>query len=260
MSKGILMVHYGSSYPETRAKSVDMVDKEVQEKYPDIPTYRSYTSESILSQPDDIRRSDKLWTVRESFDQIVEDGIEEVYVLMTFLLPVDQYYTTLHTIDEYKDSFKNIEYTHPALFNNLDCENVARALIDSMKFEKDKEYILVGHGTADITDMIFAELDRTFEQLGYDNVSMAVIKGRPKLEEAIAHLQIKRYSGEVVVAPYMVGAGQTTMENFSGSGSPYISKLSMAGFKSTAILKGVGEYPEFRQLFYRKLDAIMNKD
>lgn len=257
MKKGILMIHYGSQIEETRAKSNDVVDKEVKERYPDIPYYRAYTSWRILALSDDEKKEKGILTVSEALDKMLEDGIDTVYAGMTFLIPCDEYYTAHHTLERYQNKFASIKAATPALFDPSDCQPVAQALIDSIKFEPDKQYILISHGTGDIADVIFPKLDKTFKELGYPNVHMAVLKGSPKLEEAVAALQRARYDGTVVLAPYMMGAGSSTIDYIASHDSTFVTKLSIAGYKTKSIKQGVGEYPEFREIFYKKLADIM---
>lgn len=251
------MIHYGSQIEETRAKSNDVVDKEVKERYPDIPYYRAYTSWRVLSLSDEEKAKEGILTVSQALDKMLEDGIDTVYAGMTFLIPCDEYYTSRHTLERYEDKFASIKAATPALFEPSDCQPVAKALIDSIKFEPDKQYILISHGTGDIADVIFPQLDKTFKDMGYPNVHMAVLKGSPKLEEAIAALQRERYDGVVVLAPYMMGAGSSTIDYIGVHDSTFVRQLNIAGFKTKSIRTGTGEYPEFREIFYKKLADIM---
>ena len=39
--KGILVVSFGTSYPETREKTIDKIEEEIHESYPDFALYRA---------------------------------------------------------------------------------------------------------------------------------------------------------------------------------------------------------------------------
>ena len=40
----VLAVSFGTSYEDTRRKTLDVIEKEMQEAYPDWPLYRAWTS------------------------------------------------------------------------------------------------------------------------------------------------------------------------------------------------------------------------
>ena len=148
MKKGILIVNYGSDYAETRATSTDMFYKEIREQYPDIPVFQSFTNPRIINMPAEKRRAEGLSTVEEGLELLLKEGIEDAYFCMTFLVPGPEYYKAALTLKKYKDAgkFKAMHSTKAAVVELEDAEPVAEAMVNSVKFDPAKGYILLAHG------------------------------------------------------------------------------------------------------------------
>ena len=46
-NKAILVVSFGTSYPETRSKTIDIIEEELMKRFPDRTFYRAWTSGMI---------------------------------------------------------------------------------------------------------------------------------------------------------------------------------------------------------------------
>jgi sirohydrochlorin cobaltochelatase len=260
MKKGILIVNYGSDYAETRATSTDMFYKEIREQYPDIPVFQSFTNPRIINMPAEKRRAEGLSTVEEGLELLLKEGIEDAYFCMTFLVPGPEYYKAALTLKKYKDAgkFKAMHSTKAAVVEFEDAEPVAEAMVNSVKFDPEKGYILLAHGTADIADLLYVKIQDAIRAKGYPYVYMALLKGKPGLSEAIGSLQSDRYSGEVTIVPFMIGAGYSVRSTLDANTDPFLGRIKAAGFKTKSIFKGVAEYPEFRKIYYDKLAKLMS--
>ena len=139
MKEGILVINYGSDYQETREKSTDMVYREIRDRYPDMPLYECFTNRRILNLSDEERKARNYPNLEETLEKIAGDGIEHLYVSMTLLVPVPEYYKALETMRKYKDRIPFIQVTHPAIYDRSDSARVAKALIDAVKFDPEKE-------------------------------------------------------------------------------------------------------------------------
>ena len=75
--KGLLVVSFGTSYPETRKKNIEHLETLLAEAFPDRTFYRAYTSGMIRK---------KLWerdqilipSVKEAAQADMEDGITDL--------------------------------------------------------------------------------------------------------------------------------------------------------------------------------------
>ncbi len=48
MKKAILVVSFGTSYPETREKTIEACEKRVAHEFPDYTVFRAFTSNKII--------------------------------------------------------------------------------------------------------------------------------------------------------------------------------------------------------------------
>lgn len=71
MEKGdklaILMVHFGSAYPEARTQVLDVMNKRVKEAFPDVEVRQAYSARSVVSR----LRAQGVW-VQLPADALVE--------------------------------------------------------------------------------------------------------------------------------------------------------------------------------------------
>ena len=47
MSKAIVVVSFGTTYPETRRKTIEACEQALQERFPAYPVYRAFTSNVV---------------------------------------------------------------------------------------------------------------------------------------------------------------------------------------------------------------------
>ena len=83
--KAILVVSFGTSYEETRKVTIDAIEQEIGEAYPDYVIYRAWTSKMILRK---LKKRDNIHydTVTEAFRRMHSDGITDVVVQPTHVI------------------------------------------------------------------------------------------------------------------------------------------------------------------------------
>lgn len=55
----------------------------------------------------------------------------------------------------------------------------------------------------------------------------------------------------------MVVAGDHARNDMAGDEDSYLAKLRDAGFQAEAVVKGLGEYPQFRKIYIDKLLELL---
>lgn len=85
MKKGILVVSFGTSYSDTRAVTIDAIEKEIKGLFADVPFYRAWTSRMILSKLQETT-GEKIFTVSEALLQMKKDGVTDVYIQPTHVI------------------------------------------------------------------------------------------------------------------------------------------------------------------------------
>lgn len=75
--KAILAVSFGTSHNDTRKVTIDAIERDMQEAFPDYSLYRAWTSKMIIKKLKN-RDNVHVFTVREAMEQMKKDGITDV--------------------------------------------------------------------------------------------------------------------------------------------------------------------------------------
>lgn len=77
--KGILVVSFGTSHEDTRAVTIDAIEKEIGAAFTDCKIYRAWTSKMILAR---IEKRDHIHydNVAEAMERMKKDGITDVII------------------------------------------------------------------------------------------------------------------------------------------------------------------------------------
>ena len=72
--KAILVVSFGTSFHETREKTIDCIEADLAAAYPEYTLYRAWTSKMIIAK---LKKRDSIVvsTVSEAVDQMITDGM-----------------------------------------------------------------------------------------------------------------------------------------------------------------------------------------
>ena len=84
-NKGILIVSFGTSYRETRIKTIDVFVESTRAQYKDYHVYEAWSSRiiaGILMKRDGIYKQ----TVEEALELMAQDGIEDVIIQPTYVI------------------------------------------------------------------------------------------------------------------------------------------------------------------------------
>ena len=221
--KGILVLSFGTSHEDTRAVTIDAIEKEIGAAFTDCKIYRAWTSKMILAR---IEKRDHIHydNVAEAMERMKKDGITD---------------------------FQSVKFGAPLLTTEEDNEYVVKAVADEFPVIKDKEtaLVLMGHGTEHYANAVYAALDYRFEDMGYENVIVGTVEGYPEIDQVMKQLGKCRVK-KVVIAPFMIVAGDHAKNDMAGEEEDsWKNIISKAGYEVQTVLKGLGEYESIRKLF-----------
>ncbi len=212
--KAILVVSFGTSYPETRKKTIDQIEKEISSAFPEYDLYRAWTSGMIrkkLQKRDGIFIAD----VRGAMEQMKADGITDVIVQPTHVLNGIENDLMLETVQAYEKQFAHIAVGRPLLSSQEDHDRVVEAVIGELCPSSDEALVLMGHGTEHFANSVYAALDYQFKDTGYRNVFMGTVEAYPTFESLLR--QVKELKPEwVILAHFMIVAGDNATNDLSG--------------------------------------------
>nr|WP_249329688.1 sirohydrochlorin cobaltochelatase [Wansuia hejianensis] len=255
--KAILVVSFGTSYEETRKVTIDAIEQEIGEAYPDYVIYRAWTSKMILRK---LKKRDNIHydTVTEAFRRMHSDGITDVVVQPTHVINGIENDLMTQEALAFRDDFHSILFGNPLLTTLEDTDYMIDAIHREFPDLADNEVlVLMGHGTTHYSNSIYAALDYTFKDRGFPNIFLGTVESYPSME-SLLHMVKEFQPRRVVLAPFMIVAGDHAQNDMAGDNpESWRCQLEAEGLPVTCVLKGLGEYKSVRQLFLNHVrDAI----
>lgn len=256
--KAILAVSFGTSHNDTRKITIDAIEKDMQDAFPAYSLYRAWTSKMIIKKVNS-RDGVHIYTVKEAMEQMLQDGITDVLIQPTHVINGIENDLMKEDALAFQEQFHSISFGDPLLTSEQDNLAVIDAITSEFKdLTKDEVLVLMGHGTTHYANAIYAALDYTFKDKGYQNIFLGTVEAYPTMESLLKMVHAYQPK-KVVLAPFMIVAGDHA-KNDMASNEPdsWYSQFKAEGYNVEPILKGLGEYPGIRKLFIEHLKAIDN--
>lgn len=261
--RGILVVSFGTSYEETRKKTIGAIETAVKKTYPHIPVYSAWTSRMITAKLFK-NTGEKICSVKEALAQMQKDGISQVFIQTTHVINGIEYESLKKDAAVWKDSFDLVAFGKPLLSSTEDMKELIRIIADEFSEilnssqASETALVLMGHGTEHHSNTGYAALDYMFKEMGYPNIYIGTVESYPSLMQIIPLLK-NSPAKTVHLAPLMIVAGDHASNDMSGSiGDSWASQLTYAGYDVVCHLKGLGEYPDIHRMFLKHLAEILN--
>ena len=223
----------------------------------EIPVYQAYTSGIIIRKL--ARQQIHIHTVGEAVQEALDHQVQCLYVVPTHMIPGIEYQKLVQILEPFRHSFEKMKIASAVLNQKEDCKKLVSVLQDIFHFQKEIHYILMGHGTEDSANVRYSQMNEAFRKARLTNVQIASVEARPDLEDAISHLQNAGKVDKVIVHPFMVVAGDHARNDMAGENDSYVAKLREIGYEVSAVVKGLGEYPQFRRIYAEKLREMLDK-
>ena len=275
----LLVVSFGTSYNDSRIQDIKSVEDALQAAFPDWSVRRAFTSQIILNHIQ-ARDGEVIDNVQQALERAVANGVKHLVVQPTHLMHGAEYDELMETLDQYRSRFETVAVAEPLLGEvgndatviNADKEAVARAAVDVAVADAGyasleqaagdgAAFVLLGHGTAHVARVSYSQMQTQLEQLGYDNVLVGTVEGRPEgtsLESVLEALTAAGYR-KVVLRPLMVVAGDHAANDMAGEEDSWKSALTASGsFEAVECqMAGLGSVPAIQQLYVAHTAAAM---
>ena len=246
----ILAVSFGTSYNDSRDKTIGAVENALQKAYPDYEVRRAFTSQIII---DKLKERDNLEidNVEQALDKLVSDGVKTLVVQPTHVMSGFEYDDVKKAVDGYKDKFEKVTMGAPLLTSDDDYKKLADALKSSTsQYNTDGTAIVfMGHGTEHESNATYAKLQEVFTSNGDKNYFIGTVEAEPSLEDMVKAAKDGGYK-KVVLQPLMVVAGDHANNDMAGDeDDSWKSTFTKEGFEVECVLKGLGELEEVQALY-----------
>lgn len=255
----ILAVSFGTSYNDTRDKTIGAIENAIAEANGDYEVRRAFTSQiiiDILAERDGLQ----IDNIEEALDRLVEDGIKSFVVQPTHIMSGYEYDDVIAALDEYKDKFDTISVGAPLLTSDDDYSKVADALIaDTADYDDGSTAIVfMGHGTEHDANTAYAKLQEVLTSKGAENIFVGTVEATPSLDDMVDAVKEGEYT-KVVLQPLMVVAGDHANNDMAGDeeGS-WKTTFEAEGYEVECILKGLGEIEAIRDIYVAHVNDAIN--
>jgi sirohydrochlorin cobaltochelatase len=255
--KGILVVSFGTSYPETRAVTIEACEKSIAQAFGEYEIRRAFTSHmviKILAERDGIR-VDK---PEEALQKMYEEGFSEVIVQPLHIIPGEEFHEKIvKKVSALTGHVEKLCIGLPILSATEDFDAAIEAIMGQLpELREGEAVVLMGHGTRHPANAAYAALQH---MLNVKNLPVYVgtVEGYPGLPEVAALLKQEAIQ-KVVLMPFMLVAGDHAIHDMAGDDDDsWKSRFAALGFEVEVFLRGLGENRLIREMYIKHVrDAI----
>lgn len=243
----LLMVHFGTTFDDTRSKTIDAINEQARLSFPGRTVAEAYTSPRVMKRLAEkgIRKDSPV----DALLRLRVQGIRSVTVQPTFVIDGKEMDLLRRQVEQVRPFFDTIRVGTPLLYSVEDAEHVCRILAARHTVPpKGGAAVFIGHGTEGPATALYSQLDYMFHALGYGNCHVATIEGYPTLQTVTAALKAQR-AKQVTLVPLLFVAGDHANIDIS---SEWKTALEAEGFQVSVRLEGLGEVPEIQALYIDK--------
>ena len=245
MKKAILVTSFGTSHRDTREKCLDLIQREVAEKYGSENVERAYTS-GIIRRIIEKNEGIHIFDQKEGLKVLKDKGFEEIITMSLHILDGIEY-------SKLDDKFGKI--SKPLLADDEDFEKI----VENKEFndlEGNDAIVFMGHGTESEADYAYQKLQEEYLKAGKNNIFIATVEGKVTIKDVIEKMKGKGFK-KILLKPFMIVAGDHAKNDMSSDDEDsWKTILKNEGYEVTAVLKGMGEYKFIREMFMDKLKDI----
>ncbi|MBQ9383751.1 MAG: sirohydrochlorin cobaltochelatase [Ruminiclostridium sp.] len=246
----ILTVSFGTSYNDSRDKTIGAIEAAIQDANPDKEVRRAFTSQIII---DKLKERDSLVidNVDEAFARLETDGVKELIVQPTHVMSGFEYDDLMAVVKANADKFDSVKVGSPLLTTDADYTEVIDAITAATAEYDDGETAIVfmGHGTEHASNATYAKLQTMLTDAGKNNYCIGTVEAGPSIDDVVAFAKNGGYK-RVVLEPLMVVAGDHANNDMAGDEEDsWKTILTNEGFEVVPVLRGLGEIEAIQKIY-----------
>jgi sirohydrochlorin cobaltochelatase len=247
--QALLVVSFGTSYNESRAKTIEAIEKALTATYPDYDVRRAFTSQTIINKLAD-RDGLQIDNVEQAMEKLVSEGFKKVVVQPTHVMSGFEYDSVIEAIEPYKAKFDSLVCGLPLLTSDADYDQVVSILADEAKAYAGDGVAIVymGHGTEHASNTTYEKLAGKLLAKA-PNHFIGTVEAEPALDDVINEVEASGAT-KVVLYPLMIVAGDHANNDMAGDEEDsWKTAFKSEGYEVECILKGLGEYKGIQDMF-----------
>lgn len=256
----LLAVSFGTSYNNNRNVSIGAIESALREAYPNYEVRRAFTSQIIIDVLNE-RDGIDIDNVTEAMDRLVADGVKEVIVQPTHVIPGFEYDDVVEEVSKYNDKFDSLKIGKPLLVDDGDYTDLISVLTkETARYnEAGTALVFMGHGTEHEANATYGKLQEKLTAAGCSNYYVGTVEGSPELDDVLALVQAGSYT-KVVLMPLMIVAGDHANNDMAGDeDDSWKTAFENAGYEVECVLTGLGQYDGIQQMIVANAAKTMAK-
>ena len=230
----LLAVSFGTSFEDTREKTIGAIETRIGERIPHYTVQRCFTSRIIrkkLLERDGLR----IDSPEEAVLAARQRGIRELAVQPLYLMHGLEHRRLMAFLHKEAAGFDRLSIGEPLLSEDADFRIMADAICR--------------HLPVKTPDTAVGFLQDALREAGADNYYIATVEGEPDLMKILPRIEERGFR-KVILAPFMVVAGDHARNDLAGDdGDSWKSIFLRKGIAAEAVVRGIGEWEEVQELF-----------
>ncbi|WP_456088533.1 sirohydrochlorin cobaltochelatase [Parabacteroides sp.] len=237
----VLVVHFGTTHDDTRALTIDAINKKMADAFPGIEVREAWTSRIIAFRlkTRGIHKSNP----EEALARLKAEGYTHVLIQSSNIIEGIEMESLRKDVTSQEKGFKEIRIGTPLLFTPEDYEATIAAITPNGI--RDGAVLLVGHGTYTPTTAQYAMMDYMLKAKGFGNYVVGTIEGYPSFDDALNQIKKGGYK-KVRLMPFMFVAGEHAKNDIAGD---WKDELEKQGYEVTVFMEGLGQNPAIQNIF-----------
>lgn len=255
----LLTVSFGTSYNDSRDITIGAVEEALQKAYPEYEVRRAFTSQIVMDILAE-RDGHQIDNVTEAMERLVADGVRDVVIQPTHVMPGFEYDDLVEEATAYADKFDSLVISDPILASEEDFDALVASLVEeTAEYNTENTAIaFMGHGTEHESNAVYAKLEQKLHDAGYANYFVGTVEGEPLVEDVLAQIQ-ETDATRVVLLPLMIVAGDHANNDMAGDEEDsWKTIFETAGYEVECVLKGLGQYAGVREILVGHAAAAIN--
>lgn len=250
MKKAVLVVSFGTSYKETREKTIEACEKKIKDRLKEYDFFRAFTSNMIIRK---LKNRDKINIENpiQALDRLYKEGYEEVVVQTLHIICGEEFNKLKEQVDMYKSKFRKIILGKALLTSIQDYKEVVEAIKYQVpKMKIDEAVVFMGHGTTHESHSSYPALEYMMRDANI-NAYVGTVEGYPEIQQVIKRLKQDKIKF-INLMPFMLVAGDHAINDMaSEEDDSWKSILEKHGFEVRTYLQGLGENTYIQDKFMK---------
>ena len=245
--KALLVVSFGTSFPETRARTIEAIEKDLGASFEGWTIKRAFTS-SIIRGIIKEREGTEIPGPGEMLDRLAKEGYTTVLVQPTHIIQGEEYNELLEEVERRHSLFSKLNIGKPLLFDEGDFIKAADAI--GGQFAEGEAIVLMGHGNEHHPEYnsAYIKLQEVFNGKKLP-VYIGIVEGNPGIDSVIERLKTSGIK-KVTLMPFMIVAGDHANNDMaSDEAGSWKTLLTKAGVHPRIHLHGIGENEQIRKIY-----------